>query len=274
VSSRRFSPEFVLGPKSDVVTGARDLLTARNRKSRAQFLAEGPQSVSAVIAAGWAISVLAVEEHLELLETAQDESIRAYLITQSAASALSDTVNSQGVFAVCRIPEVSIEDLDLESVDPFVVCVGISDPGNLGTIIRTAAASGAKAVVTTTGSADIWNGKVLRSAAGTFTNIPVIGPLDLDVLLEIFKRNSVTTIATAGSARDSIFSATSQEKLQKPHAWLLGSEAHGLDASVIAEVDHSVFIPMRGDVESLNVATSAAICLYSSQLSIASNSPS
>lgn len=266
MSSHRFSPESSLGPKSDVVSGARDLLTSRNRKARGQFLVEGPTSVAAVIEAGWAVSVLAVAEHQDLLDDAAENSIRAYLITSQAADALSDTVNSQGVFAVCRTPETSLEDLDFSSNRPLVVCWGISDPGNLGTIVRTAAAVGALAVVTTTGSSDLWNGKVLRATAGTFTAIELIGPVDEEVILDILKSQSVTTLATTGSASKSVFDPHFQTVFTKPHAWLLGSEAHGLPVDVINRVDEAVFIPMDEAVESLNVATAAAICLYASKI--------
>jgi TrmH family RNA methyltransferase len=271
VTAHRFSPESALGPKSDVVSGARDLLTTRNRKARGQFLIEGPTSVAAVIEAGWAVNVLAVAEHRDVLEDAASQSIRAYLITESAAAALSETVNSQGIFAVCRTPETALEDIDFSDTRPIVVCWGVSDPGNLGTIIRTAAAVNALAVITTTGSADMWNGKVLRSTAGTFTAIDLIGPLAEDVVLELLKSHGVTTLATSGTSRTSVFDPDFQKSLKTPHAWLLGSEAHGLPTHVINDVDAAVYIPMSDSVESLNVATAAAICLYSSQL--ASSAP-
>jgi TrmH family RNA methyltransferase len=144
----------------------------------------------------------------------------------------------------------------------LVVCVEINDPGNLGTIIRTADAAGADAVLVTTGSADVYNGKVLRSTAGSIFNLPVLQHLEAQETLTSLTSAGVTSFGLAGGGSTSLFDLTDAQ-LQQPTAWWLGSEAHGLPIEILAQTT-SVSIPMLGSAESLNVATAGAVALFSS----------
>jgi len=248
------------------VSGARDLLQSKNRRIRQQFLAEGPQAVSAALAADLVSQVFVVDEFDELAQAAHRAGIRRSIVTEAGLKAMCETVSPQGIVAVCQIPEVSLEEVLTPLTGFVVVCVGVSDPGNLGTIIRTAAAAGARAVITTTGSADLWSGKVVRSTVGTFAAVAVTGPLDEDTVLTALSSRSITTVAAAGQSEVSIFGAEIAAATAGPHAWLLGSEAHGLSDQTLNQVDVVATIPMAANVESLNVASAAAICLYASRL--------
>lgn len=260
-------PASALGPKSDVVAGARDLLLNKHRRARGQFLVEGPQGVEAALAADIAQALFVTDWDFDLAVLARKHSIRVNLVTPQALEALTETVTPQGVVAICKTPSHQLEDV-LASEPKFIaVCVGISDPGNLGTIIRTAAAMGAGAVVTTAGSVDAWSGKVVRATAGTFTAVPVIAGIDDDQLRNALKVAKFEVLATTGSAEVEILDSEVIGVLAKPHAWLLGNEAHGLNDSWLSSDVVQVRIPMQNDVESLNASSAAAMCLFVSQFS-------
>lgn len=248
-----------LGPHSDAVSGARLLLQSKNRRIRREFLVEGPQGVEAALSAGWVTSLYVTEADHPLALLAHSIGVRVYVVTEQALAAISETVTPQGVVAVCSMPETHLEEVRSGTV---VVCAGISDPGNLGTIIRTAAAAGATAVITTSGSADIFGGKCIRSTVGTFTKISLLGPFpDTDVISHL-KHSGMPILATTGSGVNVLSDAKVAAVLAGAHAWVFGSEAHGLSQEWLDSADVPVRIPMAHGVESLNAASAAAICLF------------
>jgi RNA methyltransferase, TrmH family len=183
-----------------------------------------------------------------------------HVVTDKAAKALSDTVTPVGLVAVCSIPEVALADVLAASPKLLLVAVGTSEPGNAGTLIRIADAMGADAVILAGDSVDPFNGKCLRASAGSIFGVPVLSVPDVAALLNDLADAGVATLATALDGELALPDAD----LTGPTAWLLGSEAHGLPAEVVARADARVLIPMAGSAESLNVAAAAAICLYQS----------
>lgn len=248
-----------LGPKSDAVLGARALLEAKERRRSGRFLAEGPQAVEAALAAELVDSLYTTELDSGLAVQAKRAGVRVYFIDERALVALSDTVSPQGPIAVARVPSADLE-AELQRPGTWLVCDRISDPGNLGTMIRTAAAAGARGVVTTSGSADPWSGKVVRATAGTFTMLPIVSGLDAAVVAAAFKAADVPLLATSGDASVDYAEAASRHPIAK--AWVIGSEAHGVSEELASAAEQSVRIPMRAGVESLNAAIAAALCLY------------
>lgn len=186
--------------------------------------------------------------------------IPIHLVTERAAKALSDTVTPVGLIAVCASAEITLHDALAARPALVVVAVDLSEPGNAGTLIRLSHAMGAGAVVLSGHSVDPYNAKCLRASAGSAFAVPVV--VDSD---------AAGTIAALAQAGMRILAATPDGEialgdadLAQPTAWLFGSEAHGLAADVAALADDRVRIPMPGGTESLNVAASAAICLYES----------
>jgi TrmH family RNA methyltransferase len=172
-------------------------------------------------------------------------------------AALSETVTPQGLVAVCSLPQVALGDLSSPRL--LAVLVEPSDPGNLGTIIRTADAAGADAVVLD-GGVDAFNGKAVRASAGSLFHLPVISASVADVAA----LSGMSTLATSGAGARSLDELEDDGTLAAPTAWLFGSEAHGLPSSALAVADHVVRVPVYGRAESLNVAAAAAVCLYAS----------
>ncbi len=194
----------------------------------------------------------AIERHPELTADAAE-------ISEKDAAALSETVTPQGLVAVCRLPRPTLADVAESSPRLLAVLVEPNDPGNAGTIIRTADAAGADAVVLD-GGVDAFNGKAVRASAGSVFHLPIVeGPA-----ADVCALRGVTTLAATGSGARSIDELAADGTLSGPTAWLFGSEAHGLPADVLARADHAVRVPIYGRAESLNLAAAAAICLYAS----------
>ncbi|BBX83089.1 RNA methyltransferase [Mycolicibacterium aubagnense] len=182
------------------------------------------------------------------------------MVTEKAAKALSETVTPVGLVAVCTLPAATLESVLASQPRLVAVAVGMSEPGNAGTLIRIADAMGADAVVFAGHSVDPYNGKCLRSSAGSIFSLPVVVDPDAAAVVSAMRDSGIEVLATALDASVDIRSAD----LTAPTAWLFGPEAHGLPPEVAAVATRRVRIPMRGSAESLNVAAAASICLYES----------
>src|SRR5690625_3707597 len=231
------------------------------RKREQRFLTEGPNLVEAAIRRGLVTDVFATEpaaqRHGELLASA-----RVHLITERAAKALSDTVTPAGLVAVCTLPRPDLRAVLAGPPQLVAVAVGVGEPGNAGTLIRVADATGAGLVVLTGNSVDPYNGKCLRASAGSIFNVPVVVAADTDVVLTALRQAGLQLLATALDGELCLDDA--DPVLAAPTAWLFGPESQGLPEAVASVADHRVRIPMSGGAESLNVAAAAAICLYQS----------
>jgi RNA methyltransferase, TrmH family len=148
-----------------------------------------------------------------------------------------------------------------------VALAELADPGNAGTILRTADACGAGAVVFGAGSADPFGGKAVRSSAGSLFHVDVVRNADLTSLLPVLQDAGVTVLAADGGGEVALDEIAADGRLSAgPVLWLFGNEARGVPAELAALADARVRIPMRGRAESLNLAAAAAICLYATQL--------
>lgn len=253
------SPD-ILGPHAGLVVGARALLKPRERRDRQLFLVEGPQAVREAVEAGVVRTLLV--DHMR--QSAVDEfgAIADAFVSPKAMDSITDTESPQGVVAICTMPTLSLDDVLGNEPRTVVVCVGLQDPGNLGTVVRTAHAAGVDAVLITTGSVDIYNGKVLRSTVGSLFHVPVVQGLEIDEIVTALAERGVQSFGLAGGGSLDLFDID-DELLREPTAWWIGSEAHGLPEDLRSRVEF-VSIPMPGGTESLNAAIAGAVAMYAS----------
>ncbi len=174
---------------------------------------------------------------------------------------LCDTKHPQGIMAVIRKPEYKMPEL-LEAAEEaedgiYLILEGISDPGNLGTIIRTAEAAGVRAVFIGAGSADIYSPKTVRSTMGSIFRVPFIYTDDLAPAVKALQERSVTVYAAHLSGKP-----LNEAKLTPKRAFMIGNEANGLSDELSVLSDRKIKIPMHGRVESLNAAIAAAVLMY------------
>ena len=249
----------ILTPKSARVVAAVKLHRHTGRLRAGLFLAEGPNLVEAAAARGVVEEIFATAaaaaRHQGMLRD-----FPVTLVTEPAAKALSDTVTPSGLIAVCRIPDPRLDVVLAEKPALIAVAVDLSEPGNAGTLIRIAHAMGAAAVIFAGQSVDPYNGKCLRSSAGSIFAIPVIIEPDPAGLLSRLRSAGLQIVATTLDGDTSLDDAL----LTAPTAWVFGPESQGLPEAVTALADHRVLIPMSAGAESLNVAAAAGICLYQS----------
>ncbi|MDR0849421.1 MAG: RNA methyltransferase [Propionibacteriaceae bacterium] len=236
---------------------ARRLLNRKFRAERGEFLVEGAQAVREAVTAGAALHVLATSQaaltHPDIVEDEYN------LLSEAQARELADTVTTQGLFAICSIPEASLSDVVGGHL--VMVCAQIRDPGNLGTVIRCADAFGASGVVLTTGCVDWTNPKTVRASVGSVFHLPLVVSVSLEETVSALRDSGHTVLAADGVGED-LNDLADAGGLAGQVTWVMGNEAWGLPEEERNLADKVVRIPMWGNAESLNLSTAAAICLY------------
>ncbi|RFU19639.1 RNA methyltransferase [Geodermatophilus marinus] len=257
-----------LTDRSARVVAARKLTRRAGRDAAGLFLAEGrpavaealadPDGVREVLATGAAAAA-----HADLLA---GTAVPVRRVTEKAAASLSETVTPQGLLAVCALRDVPPARLVAAPPPLAVALAELADPGNAGTVLRTADACGAGAVVFGAGSADPYGGKAVRASAGSLFHVDVVRGAPLPALLPELRAAGVAVLAADGAGETALDEVAASGGLAGPVVWLFGNEARGVPAELAALADARVRIPMRGRAESLNLAAAAAICLYTTQL--------
>jgi TrmH family RNA methyltransferase len=258
----------LLTERSARIVAARKLIRRSGRDAAGLFLAEGRQAVVEALADPDGVrEVLATEPaaaaHRDLLAATR---VPVRLITEKAAAGLSETVTPQGLLAVCELRDVDAATLTARPPRLSVALAELADPGNAGTVLRTADACGAGVVVFGAGSADPYGGKAVRASAGSLFHVDVVRGAPLEEVLPALRRAGVTVLAADGGGEAALDEVAADGRLAGPVLWLFGNEARGVPPELAALVDLQVRIPMRGRAESLNLAAAAAICLYTTQL--------
>lgn len=171
---------------------------------------------------------------------------------------VAGTVTPQPVLAVVSDPSRSLDELVGLSASLVVVCAGVRDPGNAGTVLRSAAAAGADLVVNCAGSVDLLNPKTVRASAGAIFRVPVVNGAESVEVLDALAERGIARLGTAASGGVDYLRAD----LLGPCAIVLGNEATGLAAEVTSRLDATVTIPMAAGAESLNVGIAAAVLCF------------
>ena len=250
-----------LSERSATVAAAVNLQRRAERAAAGRFLAEGPNLIEAAARRGMVERVFATEAAVQRHHPLLD-GLAVVLVTDRAMKALSETVTPPGLVAVCRQPQPDLEQVLAGGPALVLVAADIADPGNAGTLIRLADAMGAAAVVFAGDAVDPYNGKCVRSSAGSILSVPVLCEPDTAAVIDRIRAAGLRVLATTLDGEVTLDEIHAE--LAARTAWLFGPEAHGLAPAVAARADRRVVIPMSGDVDSLNVAAAAAICLYQS----------
>jgi TrmH family RNA methyltransferase len=236
--------------------------TARWEAGR--FVAEGPKLLDEALRAGAPVEDVYLDQQggdevRDLAERARQAGAAVHEVAAGVLERACDAATPQPLAAIVAMGHVPLESLP--SGGMTLVAVGVQDPGNAGAVIRSAAASGTRAVVFCTGAVDIYSPKTVRASAGAIFHIPIttgVGPADA---LRHLGDAGVARLATvARGGRD-----YSEVDWTGPCALVLGNESHGLPESAAAMVDGHVTIPMRPAIESLNVAMAATVICFEAE---------
>ena len=230
----------------------------KERKAAGQFVAEGLQCVREALVAksGPMIETLYVTSNgrRKLEELADLSSINVVDVSDEVMKEMSETITPQGILAVCAIPNVSLDSLTLNGSRRFIYLSEVQDPGNAGTILRSADAFGMDAVITSPGSVDMYSPKVVRSTAGSLWHIPVFEAVAID---EVLNRGiNAFSLGADGSKK------LSEYQISGDTLAVFGNEARGLSTGQNVDSIDVVSIPMPGNAESLNLSAAASIVMY------------
>jgi RNA methyltransferase, TrmH family len=275
------------GAHSPRLKAARRLTKRAFRQRERAFLAEGPQAVAEAFSSGARISDLFVtvparSRHSDLVTAMAAAGIGVHTVSGEVMDELAQTVTPQGLLAVCDFIDVPLTELDPETpkspktpktfqdgpVAPGLSLVAllanVRDPGNAGTVLRTADAAGAHAVVFADASVDPYNGKCVRASAGSLFHLPVVAGARIEDAVATMRAAGLRIVAADGRSGRSLDEPDVQARLAEPTAWMFGNEAWGLPPELVALADEPIAVPIYGRAESLNLAAAAAVCLYAS----------
>ncbi|MEK5173161.1 RNA methyltransferase [Heyndrickxia sp. FSL W8-0496] len=246
--------KFIESIKNQQVKQWKKLLTKKEREKTQTYLVEGFHLVEEALKDKNNIIEIILSEDVEIPVTWDIQQLSLTKITSEIGKAISDTETTQGVFAICKMKQPSFQTLKGKS---YLLIDAVQDPGNLGTIIRTADAAGMDAVILGEGTVDLFNPKVLRSAQGSHFHIPVLFGR-LDDWIQKFNQNQIPVYGT------SLENGVSYKQVEpnSEFALLVGNEGHGVSMDLLSLTKNNLYIPIIGQAESLNVAVAAGILMY------------
>ena len=246
-----------------LLTLARDLRRRKARERQGLFAAEGVRAVEELVRSPLAVRGVLVAPQLAdaprgalLLTTLRERGTAVHEVSALEFGSAAETESPQGVLAIAEIPDHSLDRLQLPSRARLVLLDAVQDPGNVGTITRTAAALGAAAVLALPGTVDLWNAKVVRSAMGASFQMPAFSCTWEQ--LDDFRQREQVALWGADAGGTALESLTPPDRL----ALVVGNEGAGLSSESRARVDVLASLPISSTVESLNVAVATGILLY------------
>jgi RNA methyltransferase, TrmH family len=246
------------------------------------------------------VTVPARSRHADLVAAAEAAGVPVHVVSGEVMGDLAQTVTPQGLLAVCGFVDVPLANVvselkgaaltGLRSDEgatregsasrapggerenrvthpaPALVALlaNVRDPGNAGTVLRTADAAGAQAVIFAAASVDPYNGKCVRASAGSLFHLPVVVGAELEEAVAAMREAGLRILAADGRTGRPLDDPGVQGRLGEPTAWMFGNEAWGLPPGLVALADEPVAVPIYGKAESLNLAAAAAVCLYAS----------
>jgi RNA methyltransferase, TrmH family len=246
-----------------LLTLARDLSRRKAREKHSLFVAEGVRSTEELLRSGLTIRGVLVAP--QLADAPRGQALRAALdqsgaeieeVSEKDFRSAAETESPQGILAIGEVPRRSVDTLDVARECRLLVLDGLQDPGNVGTILRTAAALGATATIALPGTVDLWNPKVIRSSMGAQFQHPAFHA-SLEEVVNILERNEIELWAT-----DAGGSPLERGPAPARLAIAVGNEGSGLSPAIRAKAKRTISVPLAGNVESLNVAVATGIILY------------
>lgn len=244
---------------NSIIKEIKKLKDRKVRSAKGEFIVEGFRFVEEALKSDYEVKTLIIEESVESKLSSYNidkylDSINTIYVTKSIMKLLASTETPQGVLAV-------VKNKDIELVDDdgfYIFCDKVQDPGNLGTIIRTAHASGALGVILRKGTVDLYNDKTLRSTMGSIFNVPVVYDNDdLDTILSL-KNNGFKVISSSLDTDYNFYDIDLTGKC----IIVVGNEGNGISSEIFAISDEKFKIPMPGGAESLNVGIATSVIAF------------
>ena len=254
--------DFIQSSQNSTIKEIKSLQLRKNRDSKGVYFIEGVRFISEAISSGEDIEKIIISEKLEgsnqdLIQQILDRNISCSMVPDKLFAELSDTKTPQGILSVIKKKDYNYNDI--VGRGSFIVLLeNLQDPGNAGTIIRTADAANASAVILSKGCVDVYSPKVLRSTMGSVFHIPIIEGIDINEAITDLKSSKYKIVVSHLKGTNNYF----DENLKQRCAIIIGNEANGVSEETAALADSLVKIPMPGMAESLNASVAASIMIY------------
>ncbi len=243
----------ITSAKNHIISEVKKLESSSYRKKQGKFLIEGERLVCDAYHNGCHILyVLICEDYTGKIP----DDVKCYRVARKVFDIIKSTVNSQGIAAVAKTPDINFDQTILDDSSLIVYLDGIQDPGNMGTIIRTCDACGVDMVVMSPYCADVFNPKVVRSTMASLFNVK-LGVADVEVF-DVFKDKGFLIYATSLGDSVSYYDADFSGK----SVIVIGNEANGVRKELLSISDKNIRIPMVGKAESLNASVACGVVLY------------
>jgi TrmH family RNA methyltransferase len=268
--------DLITSAANPLVRRIRALTGAQGRREAGVLFCEGPQPVWRAVEARADIEMLVVAPELlagspseNLVEEQRARGMRVVRVSTPVFQRISDRNGPAGIGAVVRRRQIGLDALQVESDSVFVVLHEIGNPGNLGSIVRTADAAGATAVVLTGVTADPNSPQAVKASMGSLFSMPIARELDVDRMFDWAKSNGLALVTTSARAASSSLDFT----FERPLALMFGSEGEGLGGDLLRRGDIDLRIPMVGTASSLNLSVAVGVLLFQVQAEMLAAAP-
>ncbi|MDQ0215456.1 TrmH family RNA methyltransferase [Oikeobacillus pervagus] len=256
--------DYIQSAKNPKVKQWKKLLTKKGREQTGLYLLEGFHLVEEALQFKNEIEEILYSENIMIPSHWNMDHVKITTISEEVSKAISETESSQGIFAICK--KHQYEEKMMEKGKSFLLIDAVQDPGNVGTMIRTADAAGIDLVILGDGTVDLYNSKVLRSAQGSHFHLSIIS-MSLQKAISLLQEKGVPVFGTSLQSAESYKKVTIDDSF----AMIVGNEGNGVSEELLQTTNQNVFIPLYGRSESLNVAVAAGILLFHFQDSLKSN---
>lgn len=253
--------EIIRSQQNPLIKQLLKLQTAKGRKKQGLYLLEGSHLVEAAIQAGEAIQQIILSEAVLDRYQSVIQQFSVSVVSPELFAKLSTTESQQGILAVMKVMSQSLEDVPLGR---YILLDAIQDPGNLGTIIRTADAAGFDGVILGEGCVDLYNDKVIRSMQGSQFHISIYQQSLFDMLKKMQAAQIPVAVTALHHQSIDYQWLTNRDAV----AIIVGNEGNGVQPALIEQADQVIKIPMFGQAESLNVAIASAILMYQTRIEV------
>jgi len=255
--------ETITSPQNQYLKFLRKLYKTKNRKQKNLFILEGKNIIEEALNQSVDFKYIFMTpefyENTDLdFEDGNFNSIKVKYVEKDLLRKIADTVSPQGIIAIVKKPEYNFEQL--KNKNDLLILDQIQDPGNMGTLIRTAVAAGMDGIIALKGCVDIYNLKVIRATMGTIFAFPILTRVDLKDLKQLYQKNKFNLISADSSQGNSY----SNVEYKRPLMLVIGNEGRGVRDEIIELSDRLVKIPIFGEIDSLNAAIAGGIIIYKS----------
>jgi TrmH family RNA methyltransferase len=255
---------YISSSKNTFIKDVKSLKSRKHREAKNMYFIEGIRFVQEALKENVKIDKIFVSENLEyinggkeILKNINEKQLNYFVLPHKLFKEISDTDNPQGILAQIEMKKYSLEDI-VNANNFLVILDAIQDPGNMGTIIRTADAAGATGVILSEGCVDVYNPKVLRSTMGSIFHIPIYNSSDILMDLNYIKEKKIMLCASHLEGKTAYYNLGNADNI----AVVIGNEARGIRDDIKDISDILVKIPMKGKAESLNASIAAGLLIF------------